>query len=343
MKLKNILIIIFIFSTFSKCENIINFGIDYNSLLYEFEKTNEHSFYYNFGFNGNLKVKKSSLNYSFSFLYPFSYSFNEKKPLEIGIGNLNYKNFFHIHKNKKYELSFFLNFKKTEDTKTKVPVEEETFNFYGIDNSIDIFSNFKFKFGFNTLQTKNYEIFQNKKFYSNFKFLIEKNDRLKFFSDLNFSKYYFDKKVLDISEMPIPKLKEHNEKVFSFDLGFEYFSYYIFNFILFFQKKEASIEDLSNKSIGFEGFFSTNLNENLKMIFSIRLEKRYLKKSYLFFEPNILTDIGTSYIYIKFNKDLTKKDDFSIIIGRFVHDAREDFFETNTARYKISISFNHIL
>lgn len=343
MKTANILFLILIFSANLKAENYLSIGVDYNSLLYEFEGTKQHSFYYNLGFGGNFKRKNSFLNYNFSFLYPFSYSLNEKKPFKIGIGNINYKNYFSFLKNKRYEFSFFLNFKKSEDFKSRPPVEEETFNFYGIDNCVDLISNFKFKFGISTLQTKNYEIFQNKKIYSNLKYSRELNNNLKFFSDINFSKYYFDKKILDLSQTPIPKLKEHKENVFSFDFGMEYFSNYILNFILFFQKKDATIEDISNKSFGFEGFFSTNLKEDLNMVFSIRLEKRYLNKKYLFFEPNILTDIGTSYIYIRFNKNLTKKNIFSLTIGRFVHDAREDFFKTNIARYKISISLNHIL
>lgn len=342
-----LILIISLNSFTSDFKNTLSIGIDYNSLLYEFERSNYHSFYYNFSLKGHLQREKSFFNYNLAFLYPFSYSLYEEKPSAIGLGNINLRRNFEIGIKRYYEISIFFNFKNSENEKIIVPVEEETFNFYGIENLIDLFSNLKLKAGINFLKTKNYEIFQNKKIYFGAKYLKEKNEKLKLISNFTFSKYYFDKEILTIPSsndgFPIPELKEHNENVLSFDLGFEYISFYIFDFILFFQKKDATIKDFSNKSIGIEGLFSFNLIRNIDMVLAFRYEKRYLEKKYLFFEPNILTDIGTSYIYIKLKKNIDLKRNLSLVFGRFVHDAREDFFKTENARYKISISFEHLI
>ncbi|MEO0263567.1 MAG: hypothetical protein ABIM62_07610 [candidate division WOR-3 bacterium] len=347
--MKNFLVFLIFLSNFAFCierENSFSLGIEYNSLLYEFEEKGEHSFYYNFEFKGSFSKKKTFLFYNFSLLYPFSYSEIERKPLKIGTGNINLNNYFHLFGKSFYEFSIFYNFKKAEDAPERVPVEEETYNFYGIDNSMDLFSDFKLKFGLNFLKPENYEIFKNKKYYSGFKYSKNIKESLKIFSDLNFSKYYFDKKILTIpeepGEIPIPELKEHRENLYSIDLGFEYFSNYILNIMVFFQKKDATVEDFSNKSFGMEGLFSMDLKAGLNMSLAFRYEKRYLKKKFLFFEPNILTGIGTSYIYLNFKKKLKEKNEISLKIGRFVHDAREDFFQTPSARYKASISFSHL-
>lgn len=344
--MKNFLVFLIVLSNFAFCierENSFSLGIEYNSLLYEFEEKGEHSFYYNFEFKGNFSTKKTFLFYNFSFLYPFSYSEIERKPLKIGTGNINLKNYFHLFGKSFYEFSPFYNFKKAEDTFERVPAEEESYSFYGIDNSIDLFSDLKFKFGLNFLKPESYEIFENKKYYSGFKYSKDIKENLKFFSDLNFSKYYFDKKILTIpkesGEIPIPQLKDHRENLYSFDLGFEYFSTYIINVMVFFQRRDATIEDFSNKSFGLEGLLSMDLGFDLSMSLAFRYEKRYLKKKFLFFEPNILTGIGTSYIYLNFKKKLKEKNEISLKIGRFVHDAREDFFQTPSARYKISFQY----
>lgn len=348
MKFIQIILIFFLINSLNsfsfELKSNLSFGIDYNSLLYEFEKSNLHSFYYNISFKGYIQGKRNFLNYNLSFLYPFSYSFYEKKPSPIGLGNINYRKNFEIGLRKNYEFSIFFNFKNSANKKKDVPVEEETFNFYGIENLIDLFSNLKLRAGLNFLKTKNYEIFQNKKIYFGAKYLKEKNEKLKFFSNFIFSKYYFDEKILtipmDFDNFPVPELKTHKENVYSFDLGLEYVSTFIFDFIIFFQKKDATIDDFSNKSIGIEGLFSFNLIKDIDMVLALRYEKRYLEKKYLFFEPNILTDIGTSYIYIKLKKDIDLKRNLSLIFGRFVHDAREDFFKTENARYKISLSIS---
>lgn len=351
MNIKNKFLFLFILFSLNlisfdlRGKNTISFGIDYNSLLYEFDGSNVHSFYYNLGIKGYLGGKNSLLNYNFSILYPFSESY-KANPLKIAIGNLNFKRNFNLYLKKEYEFLIFFNFKNSEETKEEIPVEEETFNLYGFENSINFFKNFKMKFGLNFLKTKNYEIFQNKKIYFNFKFKKE-NNNLRYFSDFSFSRYYFDEDILiipsSIDGLPIPKLEEHKENVYSFDLGLEYLSSFIFDFILFFQKKDATIKDFSNKSLGFEGILSMNLAKDLNLTFAFRYEKRWLSKEYLFFEPNILTDIGTSYFYFKLKKNLNKKNDLNLTIGRFVHDVREDFFKTNNARYKISISFEHLI
>lgn len=354
MKIYFSIILIFILSNSGtiypgeiKKENLFAFGIDYNSLLYEFEENSQNSYYYNLGLKGFIKSDKNLLNYNFSFLYPFS-SDSEKKPLNLWIGKINLKKFFPAETEKKFEFSLFINFKNSEKTKGLIPVEEETYNFYGIDNSLNLFSDFKLKFGLNFLKTKNYEIFQNNKFYFGFRFEKERNKDFKFFSDLNFSHYRFDEKILVIPsknniQPPVPYLKNHRENVYSFDLGFEYVSFYIFDLILFYQKKDSTIEDLSNKSAGIEGVYSINFMKNLNLVLAFRYEKRWLSKKYTFFEPNILTEIGTSYIYLKINKNINSRNSINITFGRFVHDAREDFFETEKARYKISLFYTRIL
>lgn len=345
--MKIIFIFLIIFSNFAislERENSFTFGIDYNSLLYEFEEKKENSFYLNFDLKGTLFLKKNFLYYNFSFLYPFSSSEVERKPLKIGTGNLNYKNSINLWDNKNYEFSFFYNFRRVENSPLKVPVEEETFDFYGMDNSFNLFSNFKFKLGLSFLKPENYKIFENEKYYLGLKYSKELRENLKIFSDLNFSKYDFEKKILTIPEeqdgLPIPVLKEHNENLYSFDLGFEKVSFYIINIMVFFQKRNATIEDFSNKSFGLEGIFSMEILKDLNMSIAFRYEKRELSKKFLFFEPNILTNIGTSYIYLNFKKILMGKNSLNLILGRFVHDAREDFFKTKVARYKIGIQYN---
>ena len=348
MNIKNKFLFLFILFSLNltsfdlRGKNTISIGIDYNSLLYEFDGSNIHSFYYNLGVKGYLDGKNSLLNYNFSLLYPFSHSYKDD-PLKIAIGNLNFKRNFNLGLKKDLEFFIFFNFRNSEESKKKVPVEEETFNLYGFENAFNFFKNLKIKFGLSFLKTKNYEIFQNNKTYIIFKFKKE-NNNLKYFSDFSFSRYYFDQKILTIpmdgDDFPIPELKTHNENVYSFDLGMEYFSSFIFDFILFFQKKDSTIKDFSNKSIGLEGLFSFNLIKDIDLILALRYEKRHLQKKYLFFEPNILTDIGTSYIYLKLKKNIDLKRNLSLVFGRFVHDAREEFFKTENARYKISLSIS---
>ena len=325
-------------------ESHFTLGVEYNSNLYEFEEHKLSATWTALKAMGEYGTQRQILAYSFSILDPWGASGRLGWPSRMVHGHLGYRLSLDMGTDLRGVISARYQLRDTKSRRDRYPVEEDPYTLMETEFSMIWKERAKVSLALSLLDPEYYTIFAYRRLQTGLRVDPWRGRRSRLYIGAGVARYVYDHKVLFFPDRsfapppPPPSFREHRDTSWTVTAGWEYAGPALWQAMIFYQDSSSTIHDFSYTGWGFDAAASLSPAPGWNLLAAVRWEDRRLAKSYLLFDPRVLTEAGTNFVSLRIRRGLRPGLDLELSIGRYVHDIRQDFFDTDRPRNKISLS-----
>jgi hypothetical protein len=318
-------------------------GLEYNSNLYEFEPGGADALFASLRAGGDYTKARQSLAYQLTVLDPVEGSSGPAPPSRMLYGGLEYGAGFDLGAGLTGEASARYQFRDAKERKDRYPVEEDPYTLFGAGGAVTWRDRVRLALDWSALDPEDHPTYRYRRGQASLQVEVWRGGRVRTTATAAYARYDYDNPVLVLpgraSSPPTPPVfLEHRDDIGSLSAGVEYSGPLLVRLSLFAQDADSTVPDLAYTSWGVDGALSAVLGPGWTLLVALRYEDRRLARSYLLFDPRVLTEAGTNYVAVRLRRALGKDLEAELGLGRYVHDVRQDFLSASDPRLKASLS-----
>ena len=318
-------------------------GLEYNSSLYEFEPGETRAAFASLRVGGEYGKAPQSLSYQFTVLDPLDRSGGAGPPSRMLFGGLEYRSGFRLGAGFSAEASARYQFRDAKERKDRYPVEEDPYTLFSVEGAVRWGERLRLALDWSTLDPEDHPSYRYHRAQASLQVEVWRGNRARAFATAGRTRYEYDRAVLVVPERSAgppspPVFRDHRDDGWLASADWEYSGPLLVRLSLFAQDVDSTVPGLAYTSWGFDGALSAVLAPGWTLLVAMRYEDRRLSRSYLLFDPRVLTEAGTNYVAVRLRRALGRDLEMELGLGRYVHDVRQDFFSAPQARLKASLS-----
>jgi hypothetical protein len=321
-------------------ESRFSLGLEGRSGLYEFEPGDAGAVYTALRAGGEYAKARQGVTYHFTVLDPWGGSSAEPPPARMLFGGLEVRAGADLGSGWVLAGSMRYQLRDAMSSGDYLPVEEDPYTRVGVELSLRWRDRLRLSLDGGDLDVEDRTVYSHRQVRAVLRGDWPAAARHRGYASLSHARLDFDRPVLIVpapgppgGPPTPPSFMDHRDTVRIVTLGWEYSGPFLAQAALFAQETDSTLPDFGSTGWGVDGTCSAVPHPGWALIFSFRYEDRRLEKSYLLFDPRILTEAATNYAALSLRRSLTADLNLELGLGLYRHDVRRDFLSTG-AQFK---------
>ena|GEM_PF-2288932 len=326
-------------------ESRFSLGLEHHSRLYEFEPGDAGAVFSALRVGGGYSKARQSVAYHFTVLDPWGGSSADPPPARMLYGGLEYRAGAALGAGLVLDGSARYQFRDAQGREERFPVEEDPYTRFGAEAALRWHDRLRLALDWSDLEVQDRTVFSHRQTRASLAADQPLGGRHRLRATAAYAVQDFDQPVLVIpagggsgGPPTPPSFRDHRDTLRLVSLGWEVAGPFLVQAALFYQETDSSIPDFGHTGWGIEGTLSAAPAPGWTLLLSFRFEDRRLERSYLLFDPRVLTEAATNFVALRLRRSLGRDLEVEAGLGRYLHDVREDFFSDSGARIKSTLA-----